>query len=104
MIAEGKSRRIGAEATAQPPSLRRRLKDWATYGRPTWLRRYSFRYKTRAQPRPTLLSAPYLGLAVDPALPRMRHFFHPQRVHANDQFARVCTLEYLFYRLLVASG
>jgi hypothetical protein len=85
-----------------PPSLRQRLKDWATYGRPTWLRRFSFRYKVRPQPRPTLLSAPYLEQAVDPALPLLRRFFHPERVHAPDQFARICTLEYLFRRLNVA--
>jgi asparagine synthase (glutamine-hydrolysing) len=89
---------------ASPPSWRQRLKDWATYARPTWLRRYSFRYKTRARPRPALLSAPYLEQAVDPALPRMRRFFRPERMHGNEQFARVCTLEYLFQRLRVASG
>ena len=87
-----------------PPGLKQRLKDWATYGRPTWLRRLSFRYKVRPQPRPALLAAPYLEQAVDPALPRLRHFFHPEHVHAPDQFARVCTLEYLFQRMNVATG
>lgn len=87
-----------------PPNWKRRLKDWATYVRPPWLRRLSFRYKTRPMPRLALLSAPYLQQAVDPALPLMRRFFHPDRLHANDQFARVCTLEYLFRRLGVAAS
>jgi asparagine synthase (glutamine-hydrolysing) len=87
-----------------PPSLKRRLKDWATYFRPPWLRRLSFRYKTRAARRPVLLATPYLEQAIDPGLPRLRHFFLPERLHGNEQFARVCTLEYLFQRLGVAAG
>ncbi len=89
---------------ASPPSWRHRLEDWATLVRPTWLRRYTFRYKTRPQPRPIQLSTFHLGQAVDPALPMMRKFFHQERVHANDQFARVCTLEYLFQRMRVTTG
>lgn len=88
-----------------PISLRRKLKDQMTMLRPPLLRRYSFRLRSRLRPapRPPLLSRPHLDRVVDPALPIVSRYFRSADVRDNGQFARLCTLEYLFMRYAVAT-
>lgn len=81
---------------ADGPDLRYRLKMQATFRRPTWLRRYSYRLQQRGPlpPRPAWLQDDALAAAgLDPALPRMRELFVPQRIRDAEVFNRVCTME-----------
>ena len=79
------------------PPLARIVKDYATLLRPPWLRRLSYRIQhRRPAPRPVLLRPEWLGTVIDPALPRLRPFFHVERVADPALFARLATLEYLF--------
>ena len=80
-----------------PPSAV--LAAWLTHLRPPWLRRRTFRLKSRLEKRPgrpNLLSEPYLEQVIDTAFPYMSRYFHLDRVTSELQFARICTLEYLF--------
>jgi asparagine synthase (glutamine-hydrolysing) len=84
---------------AHDPPLARRLKEYGNLLRPPVLRRYSFRIKHRhPAPRPYALQDETLRRVIDPRFPIMSAFFQPDRVHETSQFARLCTLEYLFSR------
>jgi hypothetical protein len=80
-----------------PPSRSRRLADYATYLRPPWLRRYTYRlkYVRRASvDRPGYLAFPYrraVFAAEDLGLSRL---FRMNRVRDDEQFARILSLEY----------
>ena len=88
----------GHDFTGDPP-LACRLKEYGNLLRPPVLRRYSFRIKNRRPaPRPYALRAENLRHVIDPGFPAMSAFFRPDRVHETSQFARLCTLEYLFSR------
>jgi asparagine synthase (glutamine-hydrolysing) len=81
------------------PPWRRRLKDLATYIRPPLLRRFSYRLQhRRSVARPFWLSEEYLRRSMDASFPCMRRFVRPERVFDNDQYNRLCTLEYLFQK------
>ena len=74
----------------------------ATYLRPAWLRRYTFRLKARMEkrrPRPQLLTEPYLAQVIDTKFPYMAKFFNVNKVKSDLHFARLCTLEYLYSRV-----
>jgi hypothetical protein len=79
-----------------PPPLRRRLRDYATYLRPPWLRRYTFPIKNRMR-SPSwqgYLASAYRD-AVLPGGPEiMRRLFRLDRVRHPDQYARIMSLEY----------
>lgn len=82
-----------------PPPLRHQIKSWLTIYRPPWLRRHSYRLRFAAQqPRPWFLSAANLARVMDGAMPYMRRYFHPSRVHDPDAFNRVATMEHIFQR------
>ncbi|MGN6514332.1 MAG: hypothetical protein ACTHLR_00650 [Rhizomicrobium sp.] len=71
----------------------------ATYLRPFWLRRRSFEIKAKLEAtpkRPLLLTEPYLSQVIDLKFPYMSRFFDMSRIKSNPQFARICSLEYLF--------
>ncbi|HET7879516.1 MAG TPA: hypothetical protein VFL55_01440, partial [Acetobacteraceae bacterium] len=79
--------------------LRRRVAELATYARPLWLRRHTFRIRGHFQPRrsrPTLLTDEYLRRVISPDMPRMRRYFRPPRVGSSLHLNRIATLEYLF--------
>lgn len=79
----------------QGPSLRYRLKMQATFQRPPWLRRWSYRMQQWRAPRLTdeWLQAARLAEGLDPALPAMREFFKPEAVRDADVLNRICTME-----------
>lgn len=82
-----------------PPPLRHCAKSWLTLYRPPWLRRYSYRFRfAKPRPRPAYLGPDYLGQLMDPSMPFMRRYFHPQHLHDVDAFNRVATMEYIFQR------
>jgi hypothetical protein len=78
------------------------VKDMLTYCRPLRLRRHAFSIKSRlakTRPRPTLLSEAFLGRVIDTKFPYMSKYFRVDKVKFDYQFARICTLEYLFSRM-----
>ncbi len=81
-----------------PPPFSRRLADYGTYLRPTWLRRFSYRLKHRSRRNgdwPRYLRKLYVdtvlpdGLRATPALFRLDQAADPQQV------ARILSLEYV---------
>lgn len=81
------------------PPLSRRLKDYATYLRPTWLRRRTFRLQHRQRPQaPYWLTEEYVARVIDPSLPYMRRFFVPDAIRSLEQLNRLYTLEYVLAR------
>lgn len=87
---------------AGPVPLKRRLKDQLTLRRPPFLRRYAFRLKARLKPGARQDAGRYRDV-FDPSLPVLSRYFHVDRVRDQGQFARLCTLEYLFKRYGIAS-
>jgi hypothetical protein len=88
---------------AGPVPLGRRIKDQFTLLRPPLLRRYAFRLKARLGQGPGgQRAARYRGI-FDPDLPVLSRYFHPAKVGDPGQFARLCTLEYLFSRYDIAA-
>jgi asparagine synthase (glutamine-hydrolysing) len=83
--------------------LKRRLKDQLTLLRPPFLRRYAFRLKARLQQGAGVELAPGYRDVLDPSLPLLSRYFHVEKVRDAGQFARLCTLEYLFKRHGIAS-
>ena len=78
-------------------------KDFLTYLRPPWMRRYTFRVKSlldKSRTAATLLSEPYIGQTIDLRFPYMSKFFKVGLVKSELHFARICTLEYLYERIL----
>lgn len=86
---------------AGPIPARRRLQDHLTLLRPPLLRRYAFRLKTRLQ-RPRIDLSRYRDV-LDPSFPVMSRYFRMRQVGDAGQFARICTLEYLFIRYGIAA-
>lgn len=85
-----------------PIPFKRRLKDHLTLARPPLLRRYSFRVKARLKRSQVALSR--YDTVIDPAFPQMSRYFRMEKIRDQGQFARVCTLEYLFTRYGIAAG
>ncbi len=81
------------------PSLARRLSDYATYVRPPWLRRFSYRVKQRARrgagERPEYLRKAYREAALPGGVQAMSALFQLDRVADPAQLARILSLEYL---------
>ena len=91
----------GHDFTRDAP-LRRVIGDLLTYLRPPWIRRYAFRAKSwlnKPPPRPALLSELYLKQVIDLRFPYMSRYFSIDQVRSNEQYARICTLEYLYNRV-----
>ena len=88
-----------------PPPLAARLKSMTTYLRPPRLRRYMFRLKSRRQmpSRPTYLGQAFLDRVMEPGFPRMGALFHADKLTDTGQFNRLCTVEYLFQKMDVAT-
>lgn len=80
------------------PTFSRRVKDVSLYYRKAylpWLN--SFRIKQRLKrdrSRPAWLGPAALGAVIDTDFPWMRQYFNVDCVTDNEQFGRVCTLEY----------
>ena len=79
------------------PSVLARAGELATYVRPPWARRLTYRMKHRWKPeRGTLYTAPrYVNEVLPGGIEAMRAFFHIDRVGDPIQAARILTLEYL---------
>ena len=85
--------------------LKRKLKDWATLVRPTWLRKYTFRIKKQSKHGwPYFLNNEYLVRLLPKGWCYMPEFFVIEKVEDLGQFKRLATLEYLFQKLNVNSG
>jgi asparagine synthase (glutamine-hydrolysing) len=83
--------------------LKRRFKDQLTLRRPPFLRRYAFRLKARLLPTTGGQDASRYRDVFDPSLPALSRYFRVEKVDDAGQFARLCTLEYLFKRYGIAS-
>jgi len=82
---------------SRPSPLSRRFRDYSTYLRPPWLRRYTFRIKNRV--RQPLDWQGYLARvyrdAILPCGPELvRPLFRLDRVGDPEQYARILSLEY----------
>jgi len=81
---------------ADPIPLRYKLNVQLNTRRPTWIRQYSYRLRNlRPRPRPVYLRDDAMRAVIDPALPTMRTYFHPERIDDAHVFNRVCTMEWL---------
>jgi len=84
------------------PTIRRRLLDSAMYWRKAYLPQINaFRIKNVLRkvtkpPFPYYLQPDYVKSVIDTQFPWMNRFFHVDKVTDAGQFARICTLEYLF--------
>ncbi len=86
---------------AGPPPLSRRLVDYATYLRPPWLRRYTFRIKNfRLRPGdwPGYLARPYREAVLPGGATAMNRLFRLEAIGDAAQFARILSLEYALRR------
>jgi len=82
--------------------LKRKLKDWGTLFRPTWLRKYTYRIKKKSRQNwPYYLKNEYLRLVLPNGWQFMSKFFVLEKVNDPSQFSRIVTLEYLFQKLNV---
>ena len=82
---------------AGPPPLARRLADYATYLRPPWLRRYTYRLKyVRGRPGdwPGYLAKPYRDALLPGGAAVLTRLFRLDRIGDEAQFARILSLEY----------
>jgi hypothetical protein len=80
-----------------PPPPSRRLADYATYLRPPWLRRYTYRLKYVRRPPadwPGYLACPYRKAVLPGQDIALRRLFRLNRVRDDQQFARILSLEY----------
>jgi asparagine synthase (glutamine-hydrolysing) len=80
-----------------PPPLSRRLHDYATYLRPPWLRRYTYRLRylrRQAGDWPGYLARAYRDAVLPGDTMQMRRLFHLDRIADSEQFARILSLEY----------
>jgi hypothetical protein len=92
---------------AQNAPLQAKAMDLLTYFRPLRLRRNAFALKarlTKPSPRPKLMGDAYLASVIDTSFPYLSRYFHVERVSQAQQFARICTLEYLFSRIGARRG
>ena len=80
-----------------PPSRSRRLADYATYLRPPWLRRYTYRLKYAHHAStdwPGYLASPYRRAVFAGEDLGLSRLFRLSRVRDDQQFARILSLEY----------
>ena len=85
--------------------FKRKLKDWATLIRPTWLRKYTYRMKKHSkQGWPYYLGDDYMAKVLPNGWCFMPEFFDMNKVNDLGQFKRIATLEYLFQKLNVGLG
>ena len=80
-----------------PPPLARRLRDYATYLRPPWLRRYTHRIKYRARRQPEwdgYLAVSYQDVVLPGGPEIVQRLFHLDAVGHRDQYSRILSLEY----------
>lgn len=90
---------------AGPPPRSRKLKDLSTLLRPPELRRYTYRLHKRSRDDwAYFLKPPYIAEIIDNNFDHMRRFIDVDQVTDNEQFARLCTLEYLFQRVGAVFG
>jgi asparagine synthase (glutamine-hydrolysing) len=83
----------------RPPSWSERLRAQASFRRPIWLRRLSYRMQQRRPaPRPAFLSPGHLASVMEPGFPYMRALFRPDSIADAEAFNRVATLEFLAQR------
>jgi asparagine synthase (glutamine-hydrolysing) len=87
-----------------PPPLRRKITELGTLLRPPFLRRYTYRVRTRWSRAKRggqlyFLEPRYLAAVLDKEFPYLRRFFQIDRLQDTEQFRRVCTLELLFQRI-----
>lgn len=88
----------GHDFTADAP-WRRAAMDAVLAWRPGLLRRYSYALQQRLRPPPPrsgLLSDAFIGRIIDLKFPVLSEFFRIDRVRDPVQYARMCSLEYLF--------
>lgn len=85
---------------AGPPPLSRRLRDQATYLRPPWLRRYSYRlrHRRRAGAWTGYLAPAYQDAVLPGGATEIRRLFRLERVADPEQLARILSLEYALRR------
>jgi hypothetical protein len=84
-----------------PPPLSRRLVDYATYVRPPWLRRYTYRLKyvrRRAGDWPGYLARPYREAVLPGGTMLLNRLFRLDAIRDAAQFTRVLSLEYALRR------
>jgi hypothetical protein len=84
-----------------PPPLSRRFADYATYLRPAWLRRHTYRLRhlsRRTDDWPGYLARPYRKAALPGENLYMRHLFRLDRMADAEQFARILSLEYVLHQ------
>ncbi len=80
-----------------PPPLSRRLADYATYIRPPWLRRYTYRLKHLRRPSgdwPGYLAKAYRQTVLPGGAEMLSRLFRIDRIRDEAQFARTLSLEY----------
>jgi len=83
-----------------PPPTARKLKDLSTLLRPPELRRFTYRLHRRSREGwAYYLTAPYIAEILDNDFNHMRQFVEIDQIADGEQFARICTLEYLFRRV-----
>ncbi|WP_299616425.1 hypothetical protein [Pelagibius sp.] len=83
----------------QPPGWLERLRALASYRRPIWLRRRSYRLQQGTPgPKPAYLSPAHLAAVMEPGFPNMRALFAVDRVADEEVFNRIATLEFLAQR------
>ena len=81
------------------PTLSERLRAEASYRRPVWLRRLSYRLQQRQTGAlPDYLSPDHLGSVMEAGFPCLRALFHPERIVDPEAFNRMATLEFLAQR------
>ena len=84
---------------AVPPSRRHLWEEWSSRVRPVWVRQNTYALKRRLRPMGDehggLLGREWLGLVLDPDLPRMRRWFHIDRITDSGLMRRLACLEYL---------
>jgi hypothetical protein len=84
-----------------PPPLSRKLTDYATYIRPTWLRRFTYRLKRghAAGAHVGYLAGPYVASVLPNGVDTMRRIFCIDRNLDPAHMDRVLTLEYITQRI-----
>ncbi len=86
---------------SKPPPASRRLADYATYVRPPWLRRYTYRIKyarRRSGDWPGYLAEPYRKAVLPGGAEVLSRLFRLDRIGDEAQLARVLSLEYALRR------
>jgi asparagine synthase (glutamine-hydrolysing) len=97
----------GHDFSSEPP-LSRVVKDYSTFLRPSFVRRYTYRIRNRwgnwRKAHPYYLDESYLRTVVDVDFPYMSGFFQIDQLREAGAYNRCCTLEYLFQTYNVGQG